>query len=293
MMNVSPSVFGYESMGTTWKVSIWDVIDAAVLKDIGASIRAQSQAFDETYSRFKKSSLIWSLAKKSGVVEVPHDLISMLRLYEQLFDATDGACTPLLGFALSDLGYDSEYSLQEQVTIRPVPNFHDALTIVDDTHLDLHQSVLLDLGALGKGFFVDKLSIFLTKKGIRRFLVNGSGDIYYHGKETIRAGLEDPEDEAKAIGVLPMQTGALCASAGNRRAWGKHTHILNPKTLESPKDILAVWVLAENAALADGLATCLFFVAPESLREQFSFEYCILNRERRVKKSEGFAAELF
>jgi len=280
-------------MGTHWTVTIWDEVSSAVLVDVEKSITDQSKTFDETYSRFKKSSLVWSLTEKRGVITVPRDLVEMLRLYEKLCNLSGGKCTPLVGFALSDLGYDENYSLQEKQKIRSAPDFHQALTIIDDEHIELRDSVLLDVGALGKGFFVDKIAIFLQRQGLRRFLVDGSGDIFYQGTEPIRAGLEHPGDTSKAIGVLELSGGALCASASNRRQWGIHHHIIDPTSLISPDEILATWVLADQAAIADGLATCLFFTDPERYRKEFSFEYCILNKDYKVKRSTGFNAELF
>ncbi|MSR67313.1 FAD:protein FMN transferase [Candidatus Peribacteria bacterium] len=293
-MTHSPKSFGYESMGTHWTISIWDEIDSGVFADLKKSILDQSKAFDETYSRFIKSSLIWSLSEKRGIVTVPIDLVIMLGLYEQFFDCTNGKVNPLVGFALGDLGYDAEYSLQPKQNVRPVPDFHDALRIIDDTHIELRESILIDLGALGKGYFVDTISSFLRGKRVKRFLVDGSGDIYYQGNgEPIRAGLEDPDDETKAIGVVNMRQGSICASGINRRKWGKFHHVLDPQSLTSPQEIAAVWVLADSAVVADGLATCLFFVDPESMQKDFEFEYCIINKHRRVKRSAGFRVELF
>ena len=37
----------------------------------------------------------------------------------------------------------------------------------------------------------------------------------------------------------------------------------------------------------------LFFTDPERYRKEFSFEYCILNKDYKVKRSTGFNAELF
>ena len=285
--------FAYESMGTHFAVTIWDPIDPAVFDDLKSSIIRQSQEFDQTNSRFIKTSIVWSLTEKRGVVEVPADLVAMLRLYETLHDLSGGSFTPLVGFALSDMGYDAEYSLSPKEKIRPIPKFHDAVKIIDDTHIELSDSVLLDVGALGKGFFVDKISSFLRSRGIRRFLVDGSGDIYYSGDgQAIRAGLEHPDDPTKAIGVVEMREGAMCASGSNRRRWSTYHHIIDPVTLASTKDILATWVLADTAALADGLATCLFLAEPERF-SSLPFEYCILNEEYRVKRSKGFVAEIF
>jgi thiamine biosynthesis lipoprotein len=215
-------------------------------------------------------------------------------LYEQLHDLSGGACTPLLGFALSDLGYDAGYSLTAKDVLRPVPKLHDAIRIEDDTHITLLQHVLIDIGALGKGYFVDVLAGYLQRQGIRRFLVDGSGDVFYQGDGTpIQAGLEHPGDTSKVIGVVPLEHGGLCASSGNRRAWNGRNHIVDPRTLRSPDEIIATWVMAPTTALADGLATCLFFVEPERFSGAFRFEYCLLNRDYKVKRSPGFIAELF
>lgn len=288
-----PKRISYESMGTHWSVSIWDDIDRSVFADIEKNIVSDSTEFDHTYSRFIKDSLIWKLTGQKGNIAVPPDLVRMLRLYEKLFDASQGKCNPLVGFALSDLGYDADYSLTPKQHVRPVPDFHAALKIMDDTHIVLTESVLIDLGALGKGYFVDHIAHLLRNRGLRHFLVDGSGDVYFKGGgEKLRAGLEHPEDPTKVIGVLEIAEGALCASASNRRKWRGFHHTIDPDSLTSPQDIIATWVLADNAAVADGLATCLFLCEPEEFAE-WEFEYCILRKDFKVKKSAGFNAELF
>ena len=292
-MTQEPQRFSYESMGTSWEVTVWDEVDQTVFATLRSTIMAQSKEFDETFSRFKKDSLIWELSKRKGLQQVPEDLVKMLRIYEKLNRMSSGALNPLIGFALSDLGYDAEYSLKPKDTVRPVPDFNAALTIIDDTHIELNESVLIDLGALGKGFFVDKIAAYLKRQGLRHFLVNGSGDMYYSGAGMpLRAGLEHPADPTKVIGVIEIAEGALCASASNRRKWDKYHHTLDPKTLTSPQGIIATWVRADSAALADGLCTCLFMTEPEKYIE-LGFEYCLLNPTYAIKRSAGFQAELF
>jgi len=280
-------------MGTSWEVTIWDDIDPTILTELRTSILAQSNDFDETYSRFKSSSFIWELSKKTGVEQVPEDLVQMLRNYEKLNKMSGGLLNPLVGFALSDLGYDAEYSLTPKDTIRSVPDFNKAVSIIDPTHIEMHESVLIDLGALGKGFFVDKIAAYLKRQGLTRFLVNGSGDLYYSGAGIpLRAGLEHPADPTKVIGIIEISEGALCASASNRRKWDKYHHTLNPKTLTSPQEIIATWVQAESAAMADGLCTCLLMTEPERYAG-IDFEYCVLNPAYAIKRSAGFQVELF
>lgn len=253
-----------------------------------------SREFDALYSRYIPESLVSRMARAEGTYEVPHDLVAMLRLYQTLYRQTGGLVTPTIGRTLEDIGLDAHYSLKEKAVITQAPDFLDAVHIDDDTHITLRAPVLLDVGALGKGYLVDRLHDFLREKGCDEFLVDGSGDIRYHSTSgtPIVCGLEHPYDTSLAIGTLRITGGALCASATNRRRWGTRHHYINPRTNESPETVVATWVYAQTAADADGLSTALFFVEPEQL-SHISYEYLVVNAHLQKKNSAGFAAEFF
>lgn len=285
--------YEFDSMGTRWRISIADNISHTQAKKVFAKVVNAATIFDQTYSRFIKSSLIWEIAQKTGVVEVPAELVEILNLYIPLNIYTSGRINPLIGHTISDLGYDADYKLTKQDVIRETQELPTALKIIDETHIEIIKESLIDIGALGKGYFVDKTVKILSEAGIREFLVDGSGDIFYHGNNMIVAGLEHPDNPKKVIGQIQLSQGAFCASAVNRRQWGNYHHIIDPQKLMSPKDILASWVIADSTAIADGLATALFLSKPEKLQEYYKFEYCLLNTDLRVKYSKGFNAEFF
>jgi thiamine biosynthesis lipoprotein len=283
-------------MGTTWEITLWDKTDH--LEIFKQEIFALSDQFDKTYSRFIKTSLVWKIAEQAGTYEVPEDFTNMLRIYMDLYEPSGCKLNPLIGFTISDMGYDENYSLVTKDTVRLTPDLFDTVKIIDNTHIETNLPVLFDFGALGKGYFVDRIKDYLVSQGVERFLVNGSGDIYYSsGKKSeskipIVVGLEHPNDKTKVIGTTEMTEGSMCASGISRRAWGKYHHVINPLSNSSTEGILATWVVAKTAALADALASCLFFVAPESL-SAYDFEYVIMNDERKVKVSPGCQVKLF
>lgn len=281
----------WDALGTHFAITIWDEIGPEKFRHIADACIARTTEFDKLYSRFRTDSLITQLAGERGEKEVPADLVAMLRLYEKLFRVTGGKINPAIGNALQDTGYDIEYSLKEKDIIRPIPPLPDVLTITDNTHILLGDDVLLDLGALGKGYLVDQLYDLLRGAGVERFLVDGSGDIRFSrgGDGEITCGLEHPYDTSLAIGTFRLMDGALCASATNRRRWGDRHHYIDPDSKTSPEMISATWVRANTAALADGLSSALFFFDPESLAE-FSFDYLIVNKELKIKISDGFLA---
>ena len=90
------------------------------------------------------------------------------------------------------------------------------------------------------------------------------------------------------IGKVKISRGALAASSTMKRYWqnsaGKQHHIINPST-HSPSDsgIVASFVLAKTALIADSLATALIISPGLNLRlqELYSVE-SMLVRERHT-----------
>lgn len=283
----------YESIGTQFTITVWSDISDTDFFECMQVCEQVSRDFDNLYSRFKPDSLIQELSRSVGVTCVPNDLVCMLRIYQDLYEVTGGKINPLVGHTLEDIGYDAAYSLKEQPHIRTSPNFLEALHIEDETHIRVDIPSLIDVGALGKGYLIDILYGFLASRGLRSYLIDGSGDIRYSGGEPITCGLEHPIDPTLAIGTHTLYTGALCASATNRRRWGARHHYVDPDSGKSVEEIVGTWVAAPEAALADGLSSALFFTAPEILIERFSFEYLVIDKDLVAQRSAQFPTELF
>lgn len=283
--------YSFEAMGTLMSITIWDDMSVESFAEIANSIEKSAKQFESTYSRFLPSTELVQFTERAGVFEVSADLVAMLRVYELLFEVSDYKVTPLVGGLLEDIGYDKSTSLIPKNKKRLVPSFKRVIRIIDDTHIETTEKVFLDFGAVGKGYFVDKMVLYLRGLGLKHFLMNGSGDVYYEGDSSIRVGLEDPDDATQVVGVVNFSHGAMCSSAISRRRWGAYNHYVDPVTQTSPEYIKAVWIIADSAAIADGLASVLFFVPPDQVKG-VSFEYCILNTDRKIKSSAGFGAEL-
>lgn len=286
-------IFSYEALGTQWKVTLWErgEQESARIQD---DIIRMSREFEQPHSRFVKTSYVWSLAGRTGISEISQDFYEMLLLYKKLYAPSEKKFTPLIGSVLRDFGYDEEYSFVQRATPVSPPDFERAVQIINDHAIDIREPVFFDVGGLGKGYLVDKISAYLQSHGCTRFLVDGSGDLFYKGNsEEIRIGLEHPDDHKKVIGVATLKNGALCGSGCRQRSWGEYCHIIDPHSFRSPKNILATWVVAETAAVADALATCLFLADQKNFQKDFSFEYCMIDSDYRIQKSACFPAELF
>lgn len=280
----------FDAIGTAWWIGIFEPIESDLRKQLEQLISDRIELFDKNYSRFRKDSLITQIAENPGTYELPDDSQKMLDFYKQLYISTCGLVTPLIGQVLSDAGYDAEYSLKPGV-VSPAPKWEDVVNL-DGRTFEAKVPILLDFGAAGKGYLVDIVSKILRENGIKKFCVDAGGDMYGQGLEDFNVGLENPDDSDQAIGVAQLATGALCGSSGNRRKWAGYHHIMNPITGESTNDVKAVWVVADEVMIADGLSTALFFVPPKDLND-FEFAYCLVTADNKVQHSENFPAEIF
>lgn len=294
--NGSRFVFTFEATGTQWKIETDDPLDSQLQQRILDRI----EQFDATYSRFRPDSLVSCVAAapNGGCFNFPDDSIALFDLYARLHKATGGAVDPLVGRDLERLGYNSTYSL---TPLSDIAEMHDRGRATwskdilrDSTSLVTQRPQTIDVGAAGKGYLVDILSEILRENGLTQFIVDGSGDLRHLGEWGIEIGLEHPFDPQMVIGVVNLQNRALCASAVNRRAWGNNLHhVLDARTGIPVRDVVATWVVADDAATADGLATALFFTSPEHLAESFQFSYVRMFADGRAEISQNFDGKLF
>jgi thiamine biosynthesis lipoprotein len=284
----------FSAIGTEWTIDLPTMPPEKVALFL-EKILARAELYDKNYSRFRGDSLIASMATSAGEYILPDDAKPLFDLYKEMYSATNGLVTPLIGQVLVDAGYDSTYSLVPGILNTP-PAWDDVIQY-EFPKLTLLQPAILDLGAAGKGYLVDIIAELLEGEGVEQYVIDAGGDIRCKGSEASPSiiGLEDPNNSQQVIGTVQILTGSICGSAGNRRAWNNYHHIINPQTLESPKDISAVWVRATEACVADILTTCLYLLPPEELIKKISNfpEFFILYSDYSFKQSDGFGAELF
>jgi thiamine biosynthesis lipoprotein len=298
-----PSRFDFKAIGTHWQIEtprshpLAPATRAAVLERV--------EAFDRDYSRFRPDSLVTALARGAASVDFPADASPLFELYDRLHAATDGAVDPLVGARLEQLGYDAEYTLSASPgehsvpDARARPSWPTTVTRASASPgsgvtVSAPVGTVIDLGAAGKGYLVDLVATVLRDAGHTEFVVDGSGDLAHSGGAPVRVGLEHPRDPRKAIGVAEFAGLSLCASASNRRAWGDGLHhIVDPRTGSPAREVIATWVVASSTALADGLATALFFTGAHQLAKTFHFSYVRMYADGRAERSRDFPGELF
>ncbi|MGN8245793.1 FAD:protein FMN transferase [Cellulomonas soli] len=284
--------FGFDATGTSWQVVTDEPVDARTRRAVLDLVRG----FEVACSRFRTDSLLSRCrhAPRGGRFRFPAHTAALFDLFDELHEATGGAVDPLVGRDLERLGYDAQYTLTPAPPVPRPPLAWGTHVRHEGSDLLTDGPVVLDLGAAGKGHLVDLVCALLRGRGIERAVVDASGDLRATGGPALRVGLEDPRDARRVIGVVELRDRALCASASNRRAWGEGLHhLLDARTGRPAHGVLATWVLADSAALADGLATALFVCDPAPLTARFPFSWVRLLADGRAQTSADLAGQLF
>ena len=281
--------FSFDGIGTRWEISTPSPLSGAHRRQLLDTVAD----YDAAWSRFRPDSLIAGAARQPGRYELPAGAAALGPLYETLYRLSGGAMTPLIGGSLEHLGYDAGYSLRPDGPPLPAPPWDEVLDW-QGTVLTTRAPVVIDVGAAGKGQLADLLSAVLREGGVREHFIDASGDLLNAGPAPVDVGLEHPYDPARAIGIVSLGTGALCASAANRRAWGDGLHHVLDGTTGAPvRTVVASWAMAASAMTADALATALFFVDGFRLQQEFDCSWLTVYSDGHAEYSADFEGVLF
>ena len=134
--------------------------------------------------------------------------------------------------------------------------------------------LLLDPGAIGKGFALDDavLQLTQTEHAPQSFLLHGGHSSLkaigpHNGHAGWPIGIGNPLFTEQRLGTLLLCDKAMATSGSNiqfyRHEGRRYGHILDPRTGWPVDGMLSVTVLAPSAAVADALSTAFFVMGVE------------------------------
>src|SRR5215470_210989 len=204
--------------------------------------------------------------------KVPTDLYNVIqqamhfsKLSNGKFDIT---VAPLVNLWKAALSGESIPSAAQQEQARACVGYEKILLTPPDQITFQSACLQLDLGAVGKGYAVDRAVTILHSLGIRNALINAGGStIFAMGSPPEKSGwlvhLRDPSHKVDPYVMLNNASVSTSeqspASLLERDSAG---HIVDPTTGQPLKTEFAVSVVAPTATLSDGLSTTLLLLKP-------------------------------
>lgn len=252
--------------------------------DEATAIEASREAFGEmdrlnlVLSDYTaKSEAMRLCASPAGVAyPVSADLLDVMLKASIVHEASGGAFDPSLG-ALTSLWRVSFKSgvLPE----RPVLEDARARSGLGLIEIDAGQSkilirragVKLDFGAIGKGYAADRALDVLARHGLNRAMVDLGGDLALGDSPPAADGWEiaASNDRGDSHPLLLSNVGVATSGDTYRSVTidgVRYSHILDPRTGLGLRSSQAVTVTAEEAWLADALASAASVLGPEGCR---------------------------
>jgi FAD:protein FMN transferase len=155
----------------------------------------------------------------------------------------------------------------------------------------------VDLGGIAKGYAVDRAVAVLRQHGIEHASVNAGGDLRLLGDRQgrpWRIAIQHPRQPEQLLAIIPAMSQAVVTSGDYERfflAEGiRYHHLLDPHSGHPANACQSVTVVAEQAMLADALATAAFVLGPTAglpLIESFGAEGLLVDSAGAIHLSTG------
>jgi len=231
--------------------------------------------FESKFSRFIEDSELSRFNQKSGEFQASTDLLTMIKLSQKYFARTKGYFDiTILPYLLNE-GYQKSKKNNYDDNLSNETKHDAARYYLNDLKIskykvDKPEGLMIDLGGIGKGYIVDKVSKVLKRK-YRNFLVDAGGDIYVSGKNIEMqynywaVDVENPVKNDESIVTLVLSDKAVATSGVNRRKWTKDgtqkNHLIDPNTGKSvDNSMLTVTVVLRTVLDADIMAKTILLM---------------------------------
>ncbi len=269
------------------------------------NIKKLLKKYDLIFNINNPESEIYKLKnyKTNKTYHISKDLYEVLKLSKRIYIESNRLFDPTVGIITSLYKFDQKEhnSLPDIKRYLNYVGFSNIILKDNGTIIFKKKNMIIDTGAISKGYIIDRISEYIKKEGVKNFLVNIGGDIYSYGKNGDNrkwiVGVQHPLKHNSIILKLSLFNEAIATSGDYERFFyyqGKrYFHILNPFTgLPAFGNIVSVTVISKNAVLADALSTTIFLLGEKKAKkfmEKFypDIKYIIIkkiNNELYIKK---------
>ena len=264
-------------MGTIFEIAAYDRSSERASRAIESAFQ-EIVRIDDVLSNYKADSELSRLNRSAHfhAEHVPADLYRVVEQAEYFSRISDGkfdiSIAPLVNLWKAALSGDAVPSPIQQLEVRRCVGY-EKIELVPPDQIIFHSPCLqLDLGAIGKGYAVDRAAEVLKSSGVRNALINAGGSTILalgappaHDAWLIH--LRDPSNKVDPQVMLKDES--LSTSEQTPRSLlGKDSagHIVDPDTGMPLKTEFAVSVIAKTATMSDGLSTTLLLLGPDKGR---------------------------
>jgi thiamine biosynthesis lipoprotein ApbE len=198
-----------------------------------SSIEKYLRDFEEKYSRFQDNNwLAWLNRERCWTLD--SDGKKMIKAMIEVARATEGYFDPTIWKRLAELWYGTSHLTDWK------KNENYSYISLEENIIHLKWDIEIEFWGIGKWYLLDILYDKLIIAGYDEFLINFWWDLSARGEWKI--GLENPFSLDEIIGTKIITDGFFACSAGTKRKWWNHHHLINPHTGNSSSEVVASYI---------------------------------------------------
>jgi len=210
-------------------------------------------------------------------VQVNKSLFSLLELSKELFLETERAFDITSGPLSHAWGF-----LRRQGRIPGIEQIEQARQLVGSERIKLDSvqrtvhferaGVMINFGAIGKGYALDRVATSINRQIRAGLLSAGSSSMRAigagaRGQSGWQVGIRHPRDPQRRLAILRLRNVSLSTSGHEEQFFEfegrRYGHIIDPRTGQPSEGVSGVTVVHPSAAVADALATAFYVGGPE------------------------------
>lgn len=270
-------------------------------------------ALDLAEARIRELENLWSVtdegseiyaANHSGgaAVSVSADTEELLRFALDMAGETGGALEPTIYPVLTAWGFTTDsYQIPAQEELDRLLKLvdYEAITLTDNT-VTVPDGMMLDLGAVGKGYAADETAAILRENGVESALLDFGGNILTVGSKPDgtpwRVGVRDPDSDG-TLGMLEVIDQSVVVSGGYEKYFvgedgERYWHIIDPETGRPARSgLVQAAIVSQESRLCDALSTAIFVMGLDKAVDYWQahqdFDMLLLTDDREIYLTEG------
>jgi len=210
-----------------------------------------------------------------GSVTLSRDTRTVLAAALEVAEVTDGALDVTLYPVVRAWGFTTgSYRVPAEAELfRLRRNVNWKKITLNGREASVPEGVMVDLGAIAKGYASDRLAALLKEGGVTSGIIDLGGNVLClgakQGGSPWRVGIRDPRNTAGLAAILTVTDRAVVTSGSYERQFTAddgtvYGHIFDPATAK-PADsgLISVSVIGKSGMVCDGLSTALYVMGRE------------------------------
>jgi thiamine biosynthesis lipoprotein len=257
-------------MGNQFEISILADDENFAFNSIDLAI-AEISRIEKLFTTFSSESITYQINENAGIqpVIVPSEVFNLIFRCQMISKMTQGSFDISYGsidkrFWNFDINMTSLPDKKLAKKSVELINYENIILNKNDQSVFLkNKGMRIGFGGIGKGYAAECAKNVLISNGIESGIVNAAGDLttwgFQEDGEPWTIGIADPNKKENIFSSFKI-TNRSVATSGNYEKFvlidgKKYSHTIDPKTGFPISGIKSVTIIAENAELADALAT--------------------------------------